>query len=341
VSLHTAYSAPVARERLFAVYHRGGEQLSLSRLAVQLFEQQSITWPQLQHGVASLSTVRQRRVTCGEFEVMLQFNPGRIVSTAAKVDAKSIGERKCFLCVDHLPPEQQGVLVDDEFLVLCNPAPIFYQHFTVSHVRHTPQNLEANIDWLLYLAEQLSPHFTLFYNGPKCGASAPDHMHFQASPIGAIPVEQDAMFGKYLEEIGEQGGVRLSTMRNYGREAIVFESDDHRRLGDTLRRAISAMREVLKSTDEEPMMNVLCSFGEHRYRLILFPRSKHRPGVYFEEEEKKVLVSPAAVDIGGLVITPVEKDFLGLDGALMSEIFREVTIRPERTRRIVQMILRG
>ncbi len=339
MSFHTEYSAPVALERLFAVYRRGEEQRTLSQLAIQLFEQQASSWPRLKAGVASLSSVRQRRVSCGGFEVTLQFNPGRIINTSAKVDAKSIGERRCFLCVDHLPPEQRGVLVDDEFLILCNPAPIFHQHFTISHVRHTPQNLEANIDGFLYLAERLGPHFTVFYNGPKCGASAPDHMHFQASPIGSIPVEQDAATGKYAEERGEIGGVRLSTMRKYGREVILLKSDDRTRLGDTLRGTVSAMREVLETKEEEPMMNVLCSFRDGCYRLILFPRRRHRPRVYFEEGEKKVLVSPAAVDIGGLVITPLEKDYLGIDGVLISEILREVTIEPEQTHRIVQIVL--
>lgn len=154
----------------------------LADASLRLLEAQRTAWPQLAEGVRALSSVRIRRLPLESTSVALQFNPVRIVSTSARVDSHTIRQRRCFLCVPHLPEPQQGILVSGEFLILCNPAPIFHGHYTISHVGHRPQQLHGNIRTLFGLARGLSPAFTVFYNGPQCGASAPDHLHFQASP---------------------------------------------------------------------------------------------------------------------------------------------------------------
>ena len=159
---------------------------------MSLLEHQKSTWRLLADAYESLDSARVRDISCGGFSASLQFNPKRIISTGASVDEESVRSRKCFLCPDNLPDEQEGVLFRDDFLVLCNPAPIFSRHFTISAVQHTPQEIGKFIGTLLSLSKELSPEFTLFYNGPRCGASAPDHMHFQASPSRSIPVERDA-----------------------------------------------------------------------------------------------------------------------------------------------------
>jgi hypothetical protein len=273
----------------------------------------------------SLEAVRVREVPGEGFRAFLQFNPKRIVSTGAKVDAKSIQARRCFLCVDNLPEPQKGILYHGEYLILCNPAPIFRPHLTISNVRHLPQTLEPNIDVMLRLARDLSPLLSVFYNGPKCGASAPDHMHFQASPTGAIPVETDVAAARRTGERKTSDGVEVFALDGYGREAVVLNSGDPAAMAHAMRALFSAMQEVMKTSDE-PLMNVIASYADACWRVIVFLRRVHRPAAYFREGDAQVLISPAAVDIGGLVVTPLERDFHRVDAALLASIFAEESV---------------
>lgn len=309
--------------------------VSLSRLLNDLYIDQQQQWQMLADGVSALENVQTRIVDCGTFSVRLQYNPKRIVSTGAKVDSASIKERTCFLCVGNLPQEQQGVLYKEKFLVLCNPMPIFNKHFTISHVDHIPQSIEEQILIFLSLAKDLSPAYSVFYNGPKCGASAPDHLHFQASPNGFIPVEIEIAERKELQK--QLGRVSIATLKNYGRSVIVLEGNTEQEIELTFLRLTRAMRTVLK-TNDEPMMNVIGSFADGRWRLIVFVRSKHRPNVFFKEGDEKILISPAAVDIGGLIVTPMEKDFLSVDKAMIKNIFEEVSVTEELLDAIVESI---
>lgn len=289
----------------------------------------------LSDGVAALQHVQTRSIDCGPFTVRMQYNPKRIVSTGANVDAASIKERKCFLCTANLPPEQQGVLYQDRFLVLCNPMPIFREHFTISHVDHIPQSIEEQILTFLELAKAMSPAYSVFYNGPKCGASAPDHMHFQASPAGMIPAEQE--FAAHRKHAKMVGDVAVSTMVRYGRSVIVLEGRKVQEMELTFLRMASAMRKLLQ-TNEEPMMNVIGSYLEGTWKLIIFLRSKHRPAVFFAEGDAKVMISPASVDIGGLVVTPMEKDFILTDAPLITSIFEEISAAPSTVQSIIESL---
>ncbi|MDP1676147.1 MAG: DUF4922 domain-containing protein [Bacteroidota bacterium] len=308
---------------------------SLSHLSHDLYANQQKQWQMLADGVSALENVQTRAIDCGTFSVRLQYNPKRIVSTGAKVDAASIKERKCFLCVANLPAEQQGVLFKEKYLVLCNPMPIFKEHFTISHIDHIPQSIEEQILVFLELAKELSPEYSIFYNGPKCGASAPDHMHFQASPAGLIPAENEI---DERREIKKQiGVVTISAVKNYERSVIVLEGKNEQEMELTFLRLAGAMRVVL-NTNEEPMMNVIGSFDDGKWRLIVFVRSKHRPAVFFKEGNDKILISPAAVDIGGLVVTPMEKDFRTVDAEMIKNIYEEVSISNDVLRTIIEKI---
>jgi hypothetical protein len=315
--------------KIFAVFDPKSPKSSLPELAVGLLDGQKQTWPQLIAGYSSLDSIRLREVRCQGYSVWLQFNPGRIVSTGAKVDAQSIRERRCFLCVQNLPAPQNGILYRDEFLVLCNPAPIFREHLTISHVDHVPQLFNTSAARFLELARDLSPRHTVFYNGPKCGASAPDHMHFQASPSGTIPVEKAAREKSRRLHRKLVLGVEILTLADFGREVIVLESRQIESLEHVLLDLLEALSDAT-GTKEEPMMNLLCSFGDSAWRVILFPRSKHRPDAYFREGDDRILISPAAVDIGGLIITPLEKDFNAVDARTVEGIFHEVGL-PQAT----------
>lgn len=313
------------------------QSASLSRLSNQLYQQQQRVWEMLHNGVKALDAVQFRDVDCGDFSVRLQYNPQRIVSSGAKVDAASIKARKCFLCQENLPPEQLGILYQEKFLILCNPMPIFREHFTISHINHIPQSIEENVLPLLNLAKDFSSSHTIFYNGPKCGASAPDHMHFQASPSGIIPVERDAHEKNRRIHRKKIGGVDFYSLEGYGREVIMLESSIKQDMEFSFLRLVGAMRKI-ENTTEEPLLNVLCNYSENSWRMIVFPRSKHRPDMYFQEGDKQVLISPAAVDIGGLIVTPKEKDFQSVDSIIIKKIFTEVSVSHEVTRQIISAL---
>lgn len=324
-------------EKIFAVFDPLSLKSSLAELAASLLDDQKKTWPQLASGYASLDSIRLRQVACDGYSVWLQFNPGRIVSTGANVDPKSIQERRCFLCVQNLPEAQKGILYKDDFLILCNPAPIFREHFTISHVRHIPQLFNTYAARFLELARDLSPRLTVFYNGPKCGASAPDHMHFQASPSGTIPVEGAVRENNRRVVRRSLHNVHILTLAEYGRQVIILES----RHFDNLQRVLSDLTEVLRGVmgdSDEPMMNLLCSYGDSAWRVILFPRSKHRPDAYFKEGDERILISPAAVDIGGLVVTPLEKDFNTVDSVTVKGIFEEVGLAQEKVDAAIDLL---
>lgn len=307
---------------------------SLTRLVRLFYHDQLRSWPMLTEGVRALAMVQTKEIRLQGTVVTLQFNPKRIVSTGAKTDPVSIKERKCFLCVENLPADQRGVLFQEKFIVLCNPMPIFKEHFTISHIDHIPQSIEEQILTFLDLAKELSGSHSIFYNGPQCGASAPDHMHFQASPAGSIPVERESSDPQKKRKVRTISSVTVSVLDHYQRAVIVLEGTQLQEMELTFLRLSSAMRKIMKSA-EEPKMNVICSHDNRVWKLILFPRTKHRPDAYFLEGEKKILISPAAVDIGGLIITPAEKDFLSVDAPMIATIFNEVTVSDD----VVQTII--
>ncbi|MDD8018022.1 MAG: DUF4922 domain-containing protein [Bacteroidota bacterium] len=308
---------------------------TLPQLSLSLYAQQKKMWPLFSEGVKALDGIRTKVVECDTFSVRLQYNPKRIVSSGANIDAASIKARKCFLSLENLPSEQLGVLYQETFLVLCNPAPIFPGHFTISHIEHIPQSAEEYIIIFLDLAKDFSATHTIFYNGPKCGASAPDHMHFQASPKNAVPIEYEAALESRKVFQRSLGEVQMFTLRELGRAVIVLEGKKKQDMEFSFLRLTGAMRSVM-NVIEEPMMNVLCSYGDDQWRMIVFPRTKHRPDVYFKEGDEKVVISPAAVDIGGLIVTPVEKDFLHVDENMVRQIFQEVSISNDMLMHIVQ-----
>jgi hypothetical protein len=314
----------VLTQRIFATFDSDDASLALPDLCRRLIEQQTRVWPMLSGGRAALANVEVRRVTCAGFDVELQYNPRRITSTSARVDPASLKARRCFLCPEHLPSEQQGILYRDHFLILCNPAPIFDGHLTISSVVHEPQVLRPWLPAFLALAADLSPVYTVLYNGPRCGASAPDHLHFQAAPAGKIPAERDLAVSDRLSAPITVSRASVARAIGYGREAIVVMGSSPEMLVHTLTTLLATLPRVAGDVDE-PMVNVMAAFGDGAYRILIFPRRKHRPSAYFIEGDGQVTVSPAVVDMGGLIITPVEKDFNTLTAAFVEEMYREVS----------------
>jgi len=298
---------------------------NLQRLCDDLVAEQQNSWLELGEAYVSLKGVRARDLECDGFAVRLQHNPGRTINTLASVDRQDINARKCFLCAENLPQEQKGILYRGEYLILCNPRPVFHSHLTVTHLQHGPQNIADSIDSFLRLAADLGPGWTVLYNGPKCGASAPDHLHFQAVPSGRMPAEKVIYDEKRQELLAEVDGIPLARMRGMGREIIVLAGDNPSALGNALKKLLNSLQRAF-CINEEPMMNIAAFYEDATWRLLIFPRQKHRPDVFFREDDERVVVSPAVIEMGGVIVAPMEKDFERLDAHLVEGIFREVSL---------------
>jgi diadenosine tetraphosphate (Ap4A) HIT family hydrolase len=315
----------INRERIFASFDGSRDDPALSGFCLDLLAQQKISWPFLRDAYAAQDSAQIREISANGFSVKLQFNPRRIISSAAAVDPASISRRPCFLCVENLPEAQKGILYRQTYLILCNPAPIFSQHYVVSNRRHIPQSIEKNMDAFLLLAKDFGPGFTVFYNGPRCGASAPDHLHFHAVPSDMMPIEKEIREDRNKILIRRLNGMSILTLMSLSRPIIIVEGKELRSVETALRMAVTAMQEALPAPDE-PMMNLLCAYDGTQWQVLIIPRRKHRPDAYYREGDERILISPGMVDMGGLIITPVEKDFNAIDAEQIGNIFKEVSM---------------
>jgi ribosomal protein S18 acetylase RimI-like enzyme len=314
-------------QKVHAIFD-GGENLSLPALCLGLLSEQKKTWQDLRKGYESFKDIKERDVPCRGFSVRLQHNPGRIKSSLAGAAEKNGTERGCFLCLDHLSEGQKGILHRGDYLILCNPMPVFSSHFTVSHLDHRLQAIEEHIDAFLQLMADLGPGWMVLYNGPKSGASAPDHLHFQAAPSGQMPIEKEIREEKRLKLMRKVDRVLLYRVRDLGREVIVLQGDDPMAAGRGLKGFLEALGKVLL-VKEEPMINIAGFHRQGKWCLVIFPRRKHRPDAFYREGDARVVVSPGVIDMGGLLITPVEKDFERLGRAFVEGIYEEVSLETE------------
>jgi hypothetical protein len=289
------------------------------RAAVEeLFRRQVEEWPLLAAGIAALAGARTRDLSGDGRAPLLRHIPHRATSTTAKVDPASIAKRPCFLCRENLFPEQRGLAFGEDWTLLGNPFPIVGRHLTIVHREHRDQRIEGRLGDLLDLASALEGLFVL-YNGPRCGASAPDHLHFQAGALGELPVVGLA---------GRAGGPALDA---WGARTLLFRGGRDAVAGGA-ERALALLAAAFPQ-EPEPWVNVVAwrEPGDG-FALLLYPRAKHRPEAFHRGE---LTVSPAAIDLSGLVVTPVERDFERLTAAEMRSVFAEVTIGEETLREVV------
>jgi len=283
-------------------------------------------WPLAAQNYAGLTKIEERTFQFDGFQVKAQFNPERIRSSAAKTDKASIAERPCFLCKANRPKEQLGVDFKGKYEILINPYPIFKQHLTIVGYEHVPQFISGRLTAMLDLAQAL-PDFTIFYNGPKCGASAPDHFHFQAGQRNTMPVDEDAP--NFNQKAGEQL-LNSNTTKVYAappsylRNLLVIQSTDKNEMVQLVEEIISLLPQ--KDDDTEPMLNILANYANKQWQVLLFPRGKQRPGQYFCEGDAQILMSPASVEMGGLAILPRREDFDKITSEDLADIYRQVSL---------------
>lgn len=305
-----------------------------SQQAKELLHQQLINWELAKNNYLALQSVRTKDLDFEGFSIRVQFNPARIQSSAAKVDAKSIQERPCFLCPANLPAVQKGIDYENKYQVLVNPFPIFPQHFTIPTYEHTDQLILNRYEDMLDLAKVLD-EYTIFYNGPRCGASAPDHAHFQAGNKGFLPIEKDVeTVSKNI--VSEQNGLKVFTINNYLRNGFFIEATNKNLAVQFFRRLYFLLD--IPDGEKEPMMNIISWFANNRWYSCVIPRAKHRPDCFYAEGDENILLSPASVDMGGVFITPLEKDFDKITSEDIRAILKEVCITDDKLEEIVTKI---
>jgi hypothetical protein len=264
------------------------------------------TWQTARDSYAALADARIRTVPVNDIPYKVQFNPARIGSTAAPTDPQSISERPCFLCRANRPAAQRSIgNVLGRYEILLNPHPIFPRHLTIPLADHQPQLLTGERFADLLELAQILPDFTLLYNGARSGASAPDHFHFQAGSRGILPIEQEALRNRFE------------------RYAIFIDTADSEEAAARFAHLYHRMEEVQKSLD--PMLNLLCRYQDGRWTVCIFPRKKFRPDCYYASGDARLLCSPAAAEMGGLIVLPREEDFEKITAADIQHIIQEVS----------------
>lgn len=313
------------------------------------FHRQLSVWKDAAEHYSQLSNA----VNCGfeseSYKLAAQWNPMRIVSTGAKIDSETISRRPCFLCEINRPDAQKELPMMGKYELLVNPYPILPQHFTIAKMHHQPQRILENYKDMINMALAMSDK-VVFYNGPRCGASCPDHMHFQAGSKGCVPLERDwdelyrfnrsriypVTGDEFVEASSMEGYVEdagIYTLRGYVCPAFIIISSNATANHAMFRKVYDIL--PVQKGEEEPMMNILAwsymsSYdGTKRVVSVVIPRSKHRPDCYYKEGDEQCLVSPGALDMGGLLITPMEKDFHAMTLERARDIIAECGISPD------------
>ena len=297
----------------------------------RFFNRQLEKWDDARHRFRDLKHVETKKLS---EEVRLQFNPARIVSTGAKIDKKTLGERPCFLCDKNRPKEQMSQQIDERFHLLVNPFPILPVHFTIPARKHQPQAIYKNYGEM-HRFLSLHSELMVFYNGPKCGASAPDHLHFQAGTSGILPLQANwqRLSRNLTDIISLNDEEKIAVVRDFIVPAFVIISKSEESDETLFHRLYKSM--PMRGDETEPMMNIIAWRKGDEYISVVIPREKHRPEAYFAEGDAQVMVSPGALDMSGLIITPREEDFHKLTEESATTILQECGISTEKMNCIV------
>ncbi len=303
------------------------EDSSISRF----FNRQLEMWEDARHRFRDLKHVEVRQLSD---QLKVQFNPARIVSTGAKIDKHTLGERPCFLCERNRPKEQMTKQIDDHFQLLVNPFPILPVHFTIPATKHQPQSIYRHYGEMHRLLS-LHSELMVFYNGPKCGASAPDHLHFQAGTSGVLPLQTNwqRLSRSLTDVISLNDDEKISVLRDFLVPAFVIISKSEDSDEELFHRLYRSM--PMRGDESEPMMNIIAWRKGDEFISVVIPREKHRPDTYFAEGEAQMMVSPGALDMAGLIITPREEDFNKINLDKATALLRECGISAEKMEAIV------
>lgn len=313
--------------------------LSIEKINANNFYKDSLrTWElnarKRLNGPTAMNGIRTKDFMINGSHYRVQFNAARITSSTAKTDKQSVGNRKCFLCTENLLPGQIGIPFGGHYQILENPYPIFPKHYTLPEKQHIRQRILPRFGDMLDMAESLY-NCVIFYNGPQCGASAPDHAHFQAGNKDFLPIQQEwKELPKQL--LGQHRQATLSALEDAPRSCLLIESPDKESASFLFGIVYQAMQQ--RPDEDEPLMNILAWVESHNYIVCIFPRAKHRPTCYAATGDDNLLISPASVDMGGVFITPLEKDFNKVTASDLEQILSEVCLGGKEMEELLQRI---
>ena len=295
----------------------------------RFFNRQMEQWELARNNFRNLYNVEQRSLSIDGNTLRVQFNPARIVSTGARIDKKSIAKRPCFLCRKNRPEEQMTKIIDKDFEILVNPYPILPVHFTIPMRSHQPQAILGCYSEIHRILTSW-PELVVFYNGPKCGASAPDHCHFQAGCSGFLPIQTGwQRYSRNMTELYSTAeGDSISIINEYPTPALLIRSHSQKTDAELFKVVYKALPH--NPGDSEPMMNLVCWRTEDTFFTVVFARGKHRPDCYPQPEgaaeDASFMISPGALDMAGLIITPRKEDFDRLTAEKAIAILKEVSL---------------
>lgn len=303
------------------------EDSSISRF----FNRQMEKWADARHRFRDLKHVETHQLSD---QLKVQWNPARIVSTGAKIDKKTLGDRPCFLCDKNRPKEQISKQIDERFLLLVNPFPILPVHFTIPARKHQPQSIYKNYGEM-HRFLSLHSELMVFYNGPKCGASAPDHLHFQAGTSGILPLQANwqRLSRNLTDIISLNDDEKIALIHDFVVPAFVIISKSEDSDEALFQRLYKSM--PVRGDETEPMMNIIAWRKGDEYISVVIPREKHRPEAYFAEGDAQMMVSPGALDMSGLIITPREEDFRKLTEESATAILQECGVSTDKMNSII------
>lgn len=295
-------------------------------------------WKLLDTNVKNLEKIRTRQFIFDSFSLYAQNNPERIISTSAQVDEKSIKLRKCFLCQENLFREQKKISVGN-YNILANPYPILMNHFTVAHSNHIPQRISNKIKDMFAITEIMGNDYLIFYNGPECGASCPDHMHFQAVKKSDVPLPWDITQTAYKKYILKtiSGITEIKFWDDSLRKYITLESEDLDDIEEKFVRTIQSLEEV-NGSEAETKINILAYRDIPKLYIIIIPREKHRPDIFYHKDNN-LLLSPASIDIGGILVLPREEDYIRIDREIIKDVFSEIMLQQEKFQLLINQFL--
>jgi len=305
----------------------------------QLFQDQINSWPLATQNYHELSHVLTKEFIFNDFRIKLQYNPNRIISSSADIDKNAIKKRECFLCRKNRPVMQKSDSFDSGFEILVNPYPVFPMHFTIASTSHQPQRIQGQFQTLLDLAQKLND-CVVFYNGPRCGASAPDHLHFQAGNKGLLPIECDfSDWNKFhLSPLIINKNFQIRKFENFLRNGWIIEGTNASELIRNFDIIYNVLVSAFNEQNEEPMLNIVCWFEKEKWIYFIFPRKAHRPNCYFRKDETKLLISPASVEMGGLFIVARLEDFNKIDKKDIVEIYDDVSVLNDEIEKLSELV---
>lgn len=280
-------------------------------------------WEMARNNYQRLDQIMVKSVDFGSFRINVQYNPTRLHSAVAKIDPEFLRQRPCALCMDNIPAEQDNLDYNAKLDIRINPYPIFSAHFTVPAKTHTDQRIQNNFGDMLSLTADFPGYFA-FYNGPRSGASIPDHMHFQLAPRHTLPIEEEMLQGP-RQMITTRGRLTIETLHPYLRKNLILRGDNRQEVEEGFFALLKKIGEVTFN-DPEPMINLFCWHIDGSWWVVIFPRRQHRPWQFFAEGEEQILFSPGCVDFAGMVIAPRKVDFDRYNPELFTDLFAQLTL---------------